>query len=135
MLLGQETTNLKTTNKSMKRAAINNDKSFINRFPMLKDVSMEYRWGGRSCLSLNRVHAFGEVEKNVFSACCQNILGTVRGTFNGMVTADLAAKENSPFVQDMLSLEKPKKLYPKYLMEIGVNVALWWKEFVAGKEK
>ena len=127
--------NLETTNKSMKKAATNNDKSFINRFPMLKDVSMEYRWGGRSCLSLNNVFAFGEVEKNVFSACCQNILGTVRGTFNGMITADLATKGNSPFVLDMLSLEKPKKLYPKYLMKIGVDVSLWWKEFKAGREK
>jgi len=39
------------------------DKSFNDRFPMLSDVEMEYRWAGRLCLSLNSVPAFGEVDK------------------------------------------------------------------------
>ena len=86
-------------------------------------------------MSLNNVQAFGEIDENIFSACCQNILGTVRGTFNGMVTADYAAKGNSPFVHEMLSLDKPKKLYPKFIMDIGVNIALFYKEYKAGKEK
>ena len=127
--------NMETTKKIMSRALNNNIKSFNNRFLLLKNVKIDYSWGGRSCLTLNNTHAFGEVDKNMFSACCQNILGTVSGTFNGMTIVDYAAKGNSPFVHDMLNLEKPKKLLPKIIMDIGGNLALKWKEFKAGKEK
>ncbi|MDA1035226.1 MAG: FAD-binding oxidoreductase, partial [Proteobacteria bacterium] len=71
------------------------DESFKKRFPMIKEVSMEYRWGGRLCLSLNSVPAFGEVEKNIYSACCQNGIGTAKGTLAGIGAADLAAGINS----------------------------------------
>ncbi len=127
--------NMITSNKSMLRAKENNEKSFLDRFPNLRNIKMEYQWGGRSCITLNNTQVFGEIEKNMFSACCQNVLGTVRGTFNGMVTADYAAKGNSLFVNDMLNQEMPKKLYPKLIMDIGANIVLRIKEFKAGKEK
>ena len=67
------------------------DRAFAARFPMLSGVAMEYRWGGRLCLSLNGSPAFGEVAEGLYAACCQNGLGTVKGTLAGMLAADLAA--------------------------------------------
>ena len=46
--------------------------SFAARFSILRDVNIEYQWGGHLALSLNNVAAFGEVEEGLFSACCQN---------------------------------------------------------------
>ena len=85
------------------------DKSFNDRFPMLSDVEMEYRWAGRLCLSLNSVPAFGEVDKNIFSACCQNGIGTAKGTLAGIGAVDLATNTDSAIVNDMKSYDAPKK--------------------------
>ena len=110
------------------------DKAFLRRFPMLKDVKMAYRWSGHLCLSRNSVPAFGEVETNWFSACCQNGLGTAKGTLAGIGAIDLATKANSPIVQDLLSYDQPVKLPPRPLSTIGANLVLKWREFKAGAE-
>ena len=60
---------------------------FKARFPMLDKVSMQFSWGGRLCLSLNNVFAQGaSLTKVIYSACCQNGLGTAKGTAIGIIT-------------------------------------------------
>jgi len=110
------------------------DKSFNDRFPMLSDVEMEYRWAGRLCLSLNSVPAFGEVDKNIFSACCQNGIGTAKGTLAGIGVVDLATNTDSAIVNDMKSYDAPKKLPPKPISYLGANAIIKWRELKAGKE-
>ena len=110
------------------------DKSLISRFPALGDVKMAYRWSGHLCLSRNSVPAFGELETNWFSACCQNGLGTAKGTLSGIGAVDLATKANSPIVQDLLSYDMPTKLPPRPIAKIGANLVLKWREFKAGAE-
>ena len=110
------------------------DKSFKDRFPMLLDVEMEFRWAGRLCLSLNSVPAFGEVDKNIFSACCQNGIGTAKGTLAGIGAAELATNTNSIIVNDMQSYDQPKKLPPKTISYFGANAIIKWREHKAGKE-
>lgn len=95
---------------------------------------MEYRWSGRLCLSRNSVPAFGEVEKNWFSACCQNGLGTAKGTLAGIAAIDLATRSNSPLVDDLLSYDAPQLLPPRPFSTIGANLVLRWREFKAGAE-
>ena len=110
------------------------DKSFQKRFPMLNDVKMAYRWSGRLCLSRNSVPAFGEVEDNWYSACCQNGLGTAKGTLAGIAAIDLATRANSPIVEDLLSYDQPQLLPPRPISTIGANMVLRWREFKAGAE-
>ena len=112
----------------------NHDKSFHDRFPMISEAKMEYRWSGRLCLSRNSVPAFGEVEKNWFSACCQNGLGTAKGTLAGIAAIDLATRSNSPLVDDLLSYDAPQLLPPRPFSTIGANLVLRWREFKAGAE-
>ncbi len=59
------------------------DRAFTSRFPMLADVPLQHRWGGRLCLSWNSVPAFGELEPGIWSAACQNGLGTVKVPYPG----------------------------------------------------
>ena len=110
------------------------DRAFRRRFPMLSDVDLEYSWAGRLCLSRNSVPAFGEVEPGMFSACCQNGLGTAKGTLAGIGAVELATRSNSPIVQDLLSYDEPVKLPPAPIARLGATLVLRWREWRAGAE-
>jgi len=110
------------------------ERAFRSRFPMLQDVGFEFSWGGRLCLSRNSVPAFGELERGLFSACCQNGLGTAKGTLAGIGAVELATQSNSPIVQDLLSYDAPQKLPPAPLAQIGATAVIRWREWKAGAE-
>jgi len=112
----------------------NHDRSFASRFPMLKGVDMEYRWGGRLCLSWNGVPAFGEVKEDLYAACCQNGLGTTKGTFGGMMAAELATGLKSDSLSSILDQDAPKRLPPAPLASIGATAQIRYREWMAGRE-
>lgn len=108
------------------------DRSFAARFPTLPDVEMEYRWGGHLCLSRNSVPAFGEVEKQVYAAACQNGLGCTKGTLSGMLAADLACGVSGKLLEEWQSQPAPKRLYPEPFMSLGAKTYLKWAQNRAG---
>jgi len=117
------------------RISASHDRSFYSRFPMLNHVSMEYRWSGRLCLSRNSVGAIGEIGKNLFSACCQNGLGTTRGTIAGIVAAEMACGElTESLLPEFIPEPLPMKLFPEPLMSLGVKSYLQYREWRAGRE-
>ncbi len=126
--------NLETTAAQVEKLGRVQDRAFAARFPMLPDVAMDHRWGGHLCLSLNSVPAFGEIEPGFYTACCQNGLGVGKGTLSGMLIADLAAGSGEPMVEEMLSLDMPKKLYPEPFMTMGARTHLWWTHRQAGRD-
>ena len=126
---------MEASDSFMNSAANSHDESFKARFPMLDKVSMDYSWGGRLCLSLNNVFAQGEVDEGVYSACCQNGLGTAKGTAIGVITAEKITGTINSLIPDFVDEEAPKKLMPKPFMWFGVNSYMRWKELMAGKEK
>ena len=126
---------MEVSDSFMSSAANSHNESFKARFPMLKKVSMEYSWGGRLCLSLNSVFAQGEVDEGIYSACCQNGLGTAKGTAIGIITAEKITGTINSLVPDFVDEEPPKKIMPKPFMWLGVNSYMRWKELMAGKEK
>jgi len=125
---------LRTSEKQVRHIGHIHDRSFEARFPRLRDVTMEYRWGGHLCLSRNSVPAFGEIERGVFAAACQNGLGTTKGTLSGMLAADLACGSNSDVLHSWLTQEMPKKLFPEPFMSIGARTYLSWSQFRAGRD-
>lgn len=110
------------------------DRKFADRFPMLKGVQMEFRWAGLLCLSWNGVPAFGKVEEGIFSACCQNGLGTAKGTLSGIAAADLALGRDSDALRGLAACEAPRRLPPEPFAWIGANAVMRWKEWRAAKE-
>ena len=95
---------------------------------------MEYRWGGRLALTRNGVSVFGELDHNLYSANVQNGLGTAKGTFQGMMAADLACGLSSEPLQRLMSQSMPTQLMPPPFMHIGAVGYLRWLEIRAGKE-
>ncbi len=117
------------------RITRDHDRAFDARFPMLKGVGMEYRWGGRLCLSYNNVQVVRELEPGLYAACCQNGLGTAKGTLAGMLAAELACGTNSPALDRALRAAEPSRMPPEPLARIGANARLRWGEWRAGAEK
>lgn len=122
--------------RTMRRVAAEHDRSFAARFPMLAGVTMEHRWGGMLSLSRNGAPAFGEVEDGLFAACCQNGLGTVRGTLSGMLAAELATRPDapSPTLRSLLDEPPPARLPPEPFAWAGVNAVIRLKERRAREE-
>lgn len=114
--------------------AKDHDRAFVARFPHLKGVDMEFRWGGRLCLSRNGATAFGEIENSLYSACCQNGLGTAKGTAHGFLAAEMASGERSDLLDQVQSGPAPKKLPPDPIAALGANAVMRWGEFRAGRE-
>ncbi|RWO53461.1 FAD-binding oxidoreductase [Mesorhizobium sp.] len=104
------------------------------RFPDLKDVQFEHVWAGRLCLSRNHVPAFGEVDKGLYSACCENGLGTVKSTLAGVMAADLATGTHSHMLDEFSDQPVPAKLPPEPLAWLGVNIVIRLQELRAGRE-
>ena len=125
---------LESSDAQLSRVARDHDRAFAARFPMLKHVEMAYRWGGRLCLSRNGASAFGEVDENVFAACCQNGLGTAKGTLSGVLAAELAAHHRSDLLSQQLSEPIPTRLPPRVIAQPAAATVLRWNEWRAGSE-
>ena len=111
------------------------ERTFYARFPMLKQVEMEYCWSGRLCLSRNDVWALDELEPGLFSACCQNGLGATRGTIAGIVAAEMAGDNQGPsLVPDFQKQAQPQKLFAEPLMTLGARSVIKFRQWRAGRE-
>jgi glycine/D-amino acid oxidase-like deaminating enzyme len=126
---------LRIPDDRLSKVAVDHERSFYGRFPMLKDVTMAYEWAGRLCLSRNNVWAVGKVAENLFSACCQNGLGATKGTIAGVIAAEQASEKSvDSLIPDFIPQDCPKKLLPEPFMTLGARGYLKFREFCAGKE-
>ena len=120
--------------RDVEKMSCTHDRSFLARFPMLPDVDMAYRWGGLLCLSRNGTSAFGEVEPGLFAAGCQNGLGAARGTYSGMMVAELASEQSSESLTRFRNQAAPSRLPIEPLATMGAKMTLRWSEYKAGRE-
>lgn len=109
-------------------------RKFDDRYPILKDVRMEYSWAGHLCLSRNGVSIMRELEPGLFAACVDNGLGTTRSTLAGIAAAELASGISSTITDHFRAEAEPSKLPPAPLAAIGANAYLRWREWRASRE-
>lgn len=125
---------IETSPMRVRNAGWVHDRKFAERFPHMRDVRMEHRWAGMLCLSRNGSAAFGELDQGAYSACCQNGLGTARGTLQGMGIAELIVQGTSDIADHFLAQPEMPKLPPEPFAALGANTYLMWKEWRSGKE-
>lgn len=123
-----------TTDACLQRFVQSHRKGFDARFPDLAGLGFDYTWGGRLCLSWNSAPAFGEVDDGLYSACCENGLGTVKSTLAGMMAAELATGQRSTQLTSFMDHPKPTRLPPEPLAAIGATAVIRLQEFRAGRE-
>lgn len=125
---------LQVSEARVAKVAAGQRRSFEARFPALAAVPTEFSWAGRLCLSRNHAPAFGEVEEGLFSACCENGLGTVKSTYAGMMAAELATDTASDRLADFRDHPMPSRLPPLPVAWLGANSVIRWQERRAGRE-
>lgn len=67
------------------------------------------------------------VAAGLFSAVCQNGLGTTKGTFAGFAAPEQASGLESENVADMVDHPAPQRLFPEPFMWLGANAYLRWQ--------
>ncbi len=123
-------------NEQLQRAAHDHDQAFHARFPGLSAVTMQHRWSGRLCLSRNHAWALGQVAEHLYSACCQNGLGTTKGTVAGIIAAEMACEQQvDSLMPEFENDELPQKLLPEPFMTVGARTYLRLREWLAGKDR
>jgi glycine/D-amino acid oxidase-like deaminating enzyme len=125
---------MESSEREMRRATRVMRRKFDDRFPQLSGVRMEYIWSGHLCLSRNGVSVTSEIEDGVYAACCQNGLGTTRGTLTGICAAELASGTRSEITVHFADEEEPSKLPPEPFATLGATIVLRTKEWQARKE-
>lgn len=125
---------LEVSAKRVAGIAAEQRRSFDARFPAFERVPFEFSWAGALCLSRNHVPAFGEVEEGLYSACCENGLGTVKSTLAGMMVAELATGTQSSNLDKYKGQPMPSRLPPEPLAWLGINSVIRFQELRAGRE-
>lgn len=100
---------------------------FAERFPAIAGVEIAHTWSGMVCLSRNAAPAWGQVAPNVWAATCQNAVGVTKGTFGGLLAAELASETDHPMILDMASLGEPDALPPRPFLDLGVRTRFAWE--------
>ena len=116
---------MRETQAHVENMARHHKNLFDERFPMLKDVDMQYTWAGYVCFSHNGAPGFGRLSDNVYSCVCQNAIGVTKGTISGLLAADMACGVDNELIGYMSSLGQPNRLPPSPFLELGVK----WKLF------
>ena len=125
---------LRETQGYRDKVARKHKQMFDERFPMLRDVNMEYTWVGYISLSKNGAPGFGQIADNVYSSVCQNAIGVTKGTAGGMLAADMACGVDNELIGFMQSLGEPEKLPPQPFLDLGVKERSFWELFRARGE-
>ncbi|RWI85427.1 MAG: FAD-binding oxidoreductase [Mesorhizobium sp.] len=119
---------------TMKRAGALHDRKFAHRFPDLRHLKMQYRWGGAMALTWNSVPLFGQVEEGIFAACACNGIGGTKSTSAGIAAAELLLGHQSRLGDIFKAFDKPRALPPRPLVDIGARFNLAYREWKAGRE-
>lgn len=125
---------MQASESAMHRAQQVIRKCFDDRFSKLAGVEMEYSWAGHLCLSQNSVSVTGKLDEGLFSACCQNGLGTTRGTLAGMAAAEMACGKDSDISRFFSKQAEPMRLPPPPFSTLGANIYLKMKQQLARQE-
>ena len=125
---------MQVSGADVQRATRRQSKKFNKRFPLLKGLSMEYRWAGHLCLTRNGVSVTREIDRGIFPACAQNGLGTARGTLTGIAAAEAVMGQSSDVTEYFAAEDQPKRLPRQPMASWGGNTFLRWKEWRAGAE-
>ncbi|MYN13692.1 FAD-dependent oxidoreductase [Pusillimonas sp. TS35] len=108
---------------------------YRNRYPHMRSHVFEHVWGGCTALTLNGGMYFGEVRPGLYASAGCNGAGVLRGSIQGKLLAELACREDSDTLSDLMKLEGPNWIPPEPMRKIGVLSVIAMERRKAGLER
>tara|TARA_B100001175_G_scaffold215077_1_gene182739 strand:+ start:1708 stop:3012 length:1305 start_codon:yes stop_codon:yes gene_type:complete len=104
------------------------------RFPQLPDDIIKSTWSGVVSRSGNGSQIFEKVDKNIYAAGCYNGSGIGVGTLFGEQIAIMASNQHSDEIDVINKRIKPNRLPPNPILNLGVQVRLFYERIRARSE-
>ena len=95
------------------QARTNHYESIAKRWPGLRDVEIEYTWGGVLGITRNAGHVFGSIGTGLWASIACNGASVARGAMSGALLADQIVGNTSALLTDQMSLPRPSWLPPE----------------------
>jgi len=118
----------------LKKRSINQKISIKKRFPQLPGDIIKSSWSGIVSRSRNSSQIFEKIDKNIFVAGCYNGSGIGVGTLFGEQIAIKASQENTKEIKTIETRNKPTRLPPQPLLNLGVKIRLIYERLRAVKD-
>jgi len=118
----------------LKKRSINQKISIKKRFPQLPEDIIKSSWSGVVSRSRNSSQIFEKIDKNIFVAGCYNGSGIGVGTLFGEQIAIKASDENTKEIKTIEARNKPTRLPPQPLLNLGVKIRLIYERLRAVKD-
>lgn len=109
-------------------------KSFIARFPFLKDIDFQYTWGGMLCMTLNHNSIFEKVSDNIYMVCGCNGVGVAKGTYLGYYMAEMIYGNNSKELEFIQKNSQVSSVPPEPFRSIGARYKIRKEQATAGSD-
>lgn len=100
-------------------------KPMLEIFPQLKDIRIDFAWGGTLGITMNRMPHFARVRGNILSAAGYSGHGVAMATFGGKMAADAIAGQAERF-DLMASLPTPRFPGGKAMRTPLLVLAMLW---------
>lgn len=120
--------------QDIKKAQQQHRRSFVARFPRLKDVPFEYAWGGMLCMTMNHQSVFAEEERGLYTIAGCNGVGLAKGTYLGVYMAEYMLDKSSVELDFIHSNSKPSWIVPEPLRSMGAKVRFAYEQYKAKGE-
>ena len=122
------------TVSEIKKRSIKQKIGIKKRFPELPDDIIQSSWSGVVSRSRNSSQIFEKLDDNIFVAGCYNGAGIGVGTLFGEQIALKASNEYSKEMEIIEARNKPTRLPPNPLLNLGVTSRLIYERFIASSE-
>ena len=119
------------SNLDLKKRSLKHSIGIKKRFPQLPSDLIESSWSGIVSRSRNSSQIFDKIDENIYVAGCYNGSGIGVGTLFGEQIAIKASNHNSKEIGLIENLNKPTKLPPDYLLNLGIRIKLMYESLRA----
>ncbi len=119
---------------NLKKRSINQKIGLQKRFPQLPIDIIESSWSGIVSRTRNSSQIFEKIDENIFVAGCYNGSGIGVGTLFGEQIAIKASNENTKEIEVIEARNKPTRLPPNPILNLGVRARLIYERFRAKSE-
>ena len=125
---------LSSTEALIAKATEKHRRSYLARFPQLKDVPFEFSWGGMLCMTMNHESIFKQHVPGVYVLAAMNGVGVAKGTYLGSYMAEYICGNQSSELDFILKSSNPSWVPPDPLRSVGARIRLSFEERLAKGE-